>query len=138
MSYDQQSNEKASWPKETTVPLETAFVDDRGYIQPLVEAVMSSALMIYSKKGTVRANHYHRTDWHYCYVLSGTMEYYYRPTGSKEPPERVIVKAGQMVFTPPMIDHAMKFPEDTVFLTLSRNARDQEAYEADLVRIEMI
>lgn len=99
---------------------------------------MGSALIIYSKKGTVRGNHYHRTDWHYCYVLSGTMEYYYRPTGSKEPPGCIITKAEQMVFTPPMVDHAMKCPEDTMFLTLSRNARDQETYEADLVRIEMI
>ena len=32
----------------------------------------------------------------------------------------------------------MKFPEDTVFLTLSRNPRDQETYEADVVRINML
>ena len=37
-----------------------------------------------------------------------------------------------------MVDHAMKFPEDTVFLTLSRNPRHQEAYESDVVRVEMI
>ena len=138
MNWDQQRDKNAIQPQEPLVSLENAFTDDRGCIQPLVEAVMHSALLIYSKGGTVRGNHYHRTDWHYCYIVSGTMEYYYRPTGSKEPPERVIVKAGQMVFTPPMIDHAMKFPEDTVFLTLSRNARNQEAYEVDLVRIEMI
>ena len=46
MSYDQQSNEKANWPKETMVPLETAFVDDRGYIQPLVEAAVMAGLPI--------------------------------------------------------------------------------------------
>ena len=32
----------------------------------------------------------------------------------------------------------MKFPEDTVFLTLSRNPRDQQAYEADVVRVNLI
>ena len=32
----------------------------------------------------------------------------------------------------------MKFPEDTIFLTLSRNPRDQETYEADVVRVNLI
>ena len=32
----------------------------------------------------------------------------------------------------------MKFPEDTVFLTLSRNYRDQKLYEEDVVRIDML
>ena len=32
----------------------------------------------------------------------------------------------------------MKFPEDTTFLTLSRNPRDQASYEADVVRVDML
>ncbi len=130
--------ERATWPDEAIVPLEKPFVDDRGAIQPLVDRMMKSAVMIESKKGSLRANHYHKTDWHYCYVLSGTIEYYHRPTGSDAEPEMLLVKEGQMAFTPPMVDHGMKFPEDTVFLTLSRNPRDQATYEADVVRIEML
>ena len=130
--------EKMSWPDEAIVPLEKPFVDDRGAIQPLVDRMMKSAVMIQSKKGALRANHYHKTDWHYCYVISGTIEYYHRITGSTEEPEMLLVKTGQMVFTPPMIDHGMKFPEDTVFLTLSRNPRDQATYEADVVRVDML
>ena len=30
------------------------------------------------------------------------------------------------------------FPEETTFLTLSRNPRDQETYEKDVIRIKMI
>ena len=130
--------EKASWPKDPLVSLEKPFVDARGAIQPLVDEMMKSAVMIDSKKGSLRANHYHRTDWHYCYVVAGTIEYYHRPTGSTEDPECLIVKAGEMVFTPPMVDHGMKFPEDTTFLTLSRNHRDQASYEADVVRVDML
>ncbi len=130
--------ERATWPDQALVPLEKPFVDDRGAIQPLVDRMMKSAVMIESKKGSLRANHYHKTDWHYCYVLSGTIEYYHRPTGSDAEPEMLLVKEGQMAFTPPMVDHGMKFPEDTVFLTLSRNPRDQATYEADVVRIEML
>ncbi len=130
--------EKKTWPKQPLVPLEKPFVDARGEIQPLVDLMMESAVLIKSKKGTLRANHYHKTDWHYCYVLEGRIEYYHRPTGSDAEPECIVVEAGQMVFTPPMIDHGMKFPEDCVFLTLSRNPRDQESYEADVVRINML
>ena len=32
-------------------------------------------------EGETRANHYHKTDWHYCYVVSGCIEYHHRPTG---------------------------------------------------------
>jgi len=130
--------ERLDWPDQVIVPLERPFVDKRGLIQPLVDQMIKSAVLIDSKKGSLRANHYHKTDWHYCYVISGCIEYYHRQTGSEEKPEMLIIKQGQMVFTPPMIDHGMKFPEDTVFLALSRNPRDQESYEADVVRVDML
>ena len=130
--------EQETWPKDPLVPLEKPFVDDRGAIQPLVDMMMKSAVLIASVKGSFRANHYHKTDWHYCYVLEGSIEYYHRPTGTDAEPELLLVKTGQMVFTPPMVDHGMKFPEDTKFLTLSRNPRDQASYEADVVRINMV
>lgn len=129
--------EMAAWPKEPLVNLEKPFVDVRGTIQPLVDEMMRSAVMIHSKAGSVRANHYHKTDWHYCYVISGEIEYIHRPTGGEADPETLIVKTGQMVFTPPMVDHAMRFSVDTIFLTLGRNPRDQASYEADVVRIKL-
>jgi dTDP-4-dehydrorhamnose 3,5-epimerase-like enzyme len=100
--------------------------------------MMKSAVLIDSKAGSLRANHYHKTDWHYCYVVSGQIEYLHRQTGSNQDPKVILVNEGEMVFTPPMIDHGMKFPVDTVFLTLSRNPRDQESYEADVVRVDMV
>ena len=105
---------------------------------PLVDLAMKSAVWITSKKGSVRANHYHKSDWHFCYVVSGSIEYYHRPHGSGQEPEMVLVNKGELFFTPPMVDHAMVFPEDTVFLTLGRNSRRQEVYEADVERIDPI
>lgn len=138
MSKSTNGDSRKNWPKKTVVPLQKPFVDRRGEIQPLVDVMMRSALLISSKKGTVRANHYHKTDWHYCYVLSGSIEYHERPVGSKAKPKRVLVKTGELFFTPPLVEHAMVFPEDTVFLTLSLNKRDQKAYEKDLVRVELV
>ena len=117
--------ERSTWPTTVKVPLEKSFDDMRGSIQPLVDVTMESCVLIRSKKGSVRANHYHRTDWHYCYVLSGEIEYHYRKTGSTAPPETATIRAGELFFTPPMVDHAMVFTQDTVFLTLGRNSRAQ-------------
>ena len=129
------ARERLTWPRDVIVKLERAFVDLRGSIQPLVDLPMESAVLIHSKKGAVRANHYHQTDWHFCYVLSGSIEYLHRPTGSKAKPKTVFVKEGELFFTPPMVDHQMIFPEDASFLVLGRNSRAQPVYEADVVRI---
>ena len=127
--------ERQSWPKDVIVKLLDAFEDDRGAIQPLVDMDMKSCVLITSKKGAVRANHYHTTDWHFCYVLEGEIDYYHRPTGSDQEPEIVRIRKGELCFTPPMVDHQMIFLEETTFLTLGRNSRSQEVYEADVVRI---
>lgn len=132
------NEEKQQWPRDVLVPLESPFIDERGEIQPLVDVQMESCVLIHSKKGTLRANHYHQTDWHYCYVLSGTIEYFHRPHGVEQRPEKVLIKTGQMFFTPPMVDHTMVFLEDTSFLTWGRNSRAQEVYEADVIRIPAI
>ncbi len=138
MSSPNTRQEKEILPKDIIIDLDKPFVDERGKIIPLVDMTMSSCVLIISKKGTIRANHYHKTDWHFCYVLKGIIEYYHRPVGSKEKPEKVLINKGQLFFTPPMIEHAMVFKEDTEFLTLGRNSRKQQSYESDLVRTELI
>lgn len=130
--------ERAAWPKDVIVELPSPFVDERGAIQPLVDVPMESCVLITSAKGTVRANHYHKSDWHYCYVVKGEIEYYERPHGSDAEPEKYIIREGQMFFTGPMVDHAMVFPTETTFVTWGRNSRKQDVYEADVVRIEPI
>jgi dTDP-4-dehydrorhamnose 3,5-epimerase-like enzyme len=120
------------------VPMTKEFADARGSILPLADEEMKSAVLITSKTGSIRANHYHKTDWHYCYVLSGSIDYYFRPVGNQQTPKRVKVKLGQIFFTPPMVEHAMCFPEDTAFVCLGRNSRAQEVYEADIVRVDVV
>ena len=119
------------------VGLENPHADARGAILPLVDETMRSAVLIRSQGGSVRANHYHRTDWHYCYVLKGAVDYYYRPAGHSGKPAHCRVEAGQMFFTPALVEHAMVFPVDTEFLCLGGNPRDQASYEADVVRVQV-
>jgi len=87
VSHSHDEAERSRWPAGPLVKLEAPFVDGRGVIQPIVDEMMKSAVLITSKKGAVRANHYHKTDWHYCYVLEGSIEYFHRPTGSTAEPE---------------------------------------------------
>lgn len=131
-------DDPSQWPKDHLVPLEPAHTDERGGIQCLVNFPVKNTSLITSKKGTVRSNHYHVTDWHYMYILSGQVDYYYRPTNSNQEPTKIVLNKGDMVFTPPMEDHATVFTEDTVLLAMSRNPRDQEAYESDVKRIVLI
>lgn len=138
MTESIRNQENVILPKEVIIKLDKPFIDERGEIIPLVDITMNSCVLITSKKGTIRANHYHKTDWHFCYVLKGTIEYYHRSVGRKELPEKIIVKQGQLFFTPPMVEHTMIFKEDTTFLTLGRNSRKQKAYESDLIRTELI
>jgi len=127
--------------KNPIIKLEKPIVDERGYIQHLVsfpKPIVGSVVWIFSKKGTVRANHYHKVDWHYCFVVEGLIEYYYRDANSSIEPEKIMVQKGEIVYTPPLVEHAMVFLEDTTFLTISEGTRQQAAYEADLVRVELV
>ena len=112
--------------------------DERGFIQPLCDFEMKSASLLYSKKNTWRANHYHKSDWHFIYVLEGGFEYYYRKTNSNEKIKKKIVKKNQLLYTGPLVDHAMLYTEETKLLVVSKNPRDQKTYEEDTVRIDFM
>ena len=135
---DVKLDDETMWPKEGLVGLVAPHMDDRGYIQSLVNFPMKNISLISSKKDAIRSNHYHLTDWHYMYVLSGSFDYYYRPTNSDEEIQCIQVKKGEMIFTPPMEDHATVFMEDCDLLAMSRNPRDQKAYEEDVRRVTLI
>jgi quercetin dioxygenase-like cupin family protein len=122
-------------PSATMVSLEKPYVDARGSIQNLVHHQLGSAVMIESEPGSVRAEHWHKEDFHYCYVISGELLYFERPVGSRELPTVQRIRAGELFFTPPRVEHSMYFTQRTEFLTLGKLSRTHDAYEADLVRL---
>ena len=126
------------WPDKHIIDLEPPFIDDRGVIQMLVNTPIKNITLIKSNKGALRANHYHKTDWHYMYMLDGEAEYHYRPHGSDDEPKVLMWRTGDLGFTPPMEEHATVVTQDSTFLAMSRNARDQETYEADVRRVELV
>lgn len=117
------------------------IVEERGNINRILDVAdktpIKSVLLITSKAGSVRSNHYHKKDAHYCYLLSGKMEWYEKPVEGGEI-ESAVLEAGDMVYTPPMVIHAVKFLEDSVFLALATESRDQARYEEDTARVKLI
>jgi len=121
--------------ESTLVKLPPCFINEAGLIQNLVEHDCGGVAVIRSEAGAWRSNHWHKTDWHYLYVVDGTMFYWERPVRSDEKPRRKIVKSGEMVFTGPRVEHATWFPEPTLIVSVSKLSRQHEQHEADLIRL---
>jgi dTDP-4-dehydrorhamnose 3,5-epimerase-like enzyme len=121
---------------KTILKLGPAYTDERGIIQMILEdEPITSVSIISSKAGSTRASHWHKTDSHYCWVASGKIEYFERAVGSKSTPKFTVVNAGQLFYTPPLVEHEMYFPEDTVFHCYSTLSRKNKDYEKDTTRL---
>ena len=125
-------------PKTVKVKISSIFKDKRGSIHNISNELFRSCALIKSNKNSIRANHYHKKDWHYCYVLKGKIAYYYRKHGHSGKPKKIIINKGELFFTPPMVDHAMKFLSYTEFITLGRGSRTKINYDKDTIKIDLI
>lgn len=123
--------------------------DERGIIEQLVDGSFNSVLRITSKKGTVRANHYHKQGSHVCYLVRGRIHYLERPVLAEAEKEKAaklslgatseyLIEPGQLFYSAPMVAHAMEFLEDSEFYTFTTEKRTPEGYEEDLVRVTLI
>lgn len=113
--------------------VEDGFEDHRGKILPIVHDI-ANVQMIWSKKGALRANHYHKTDTHTCYLVTGSMDYYWRNHGETTIHKEQFV-AGDLFKTGPLIDHEMVFTDDSTMVVVSEHQRDAATYDEDIVKI---
>ena len=117
------------------------FIDERGFISRVVNnspIKLNSILYIVRKKGSVSANHYHKSDAHYIFVLSGKVKYSEKDMRKeKSAVNTVILEPFDLVLSSPMIAHATEFLEDSVILAFTSENRDQDNYEKDTVRIKI-
>lgn len=106
------------------------YVDNRGKISnyELTEPVNMIGY-IESKKGTVRANHYHPIQEQKCLLIKGRYISVIKDLSSKEAIIRTrIIKPGEIAVIKPNVAHTMVFLEDSVFLNLVRGEREHENY----------
>ncbi len=109
---------------------ENLFVDNRGKISnhELTEPINLIGL-IDSKKGTIRANHYHPQQEQKCLFTKGQIiEIFQDIINPNSPKITQVVNAGQLSIIKPNVAHTMVFTKDTTFLNLVRGERDHENY----------
>ena len=106
------------------------FVDERGTISnhELTEPINLIGL-IESKKGTIRANHYHPQQEQKCLFTKGQIiEIFQDIINPNAPKITQVVNAGQLSIIKPNVAHTMVFTKDTTFLNLVRGERNHENY----------
>ena len=109
---------------------ENLFIDKRGKISnhELTEPINLIG-MIKSKKGTIRANHYHPQQEQKCLFTEGQIiEIFQDILNPNAPKITQVVNEGQLSIIKPNVAHAMVFTKDTTFLNLVRGERDHENY----------
>ena len=109
---------------------ENIFIDKRGKISnhELTEPINLIGL-IDSKKGTIRANHYHPQQEQKCLFTKGQIiEIFQDVVNPNSPKITQVVNEGQLSVIKPNVAHAMVFTKDTTFLNLVRGERDHENY----------
>ena len=113
------------------------FKDERGYLLKILDKGFSSCIEIFSKKGSIRANHYHKKDEHFCYILKGEILFFYRNRKKGSKLNYKVMKKGDLFFTTYEQDHMAYFLKTTHFLSYSSRKRSKFDYEKDLVRLNM-
>ena len=114
---------------------EINFQDERGYIQDiLTNESIEHVTYIFTKKGVVRGNHYHKETVQYAYILDGKVEYHYADVSGKK--GMVILEASEYIKTPPHERHAIKTLEDTKMLVFTLGVRGGMDYEKDTYRLQ--
>ena len=106
------------------------FIDERGKISnhELTEPINLIGL-IDSKKGTIRANHYHPQQEQKCLFTKGQIiEIFQDILNPNSPKITQVVNEGQLSIIKPNVAHTMIFTKDTTFLNLVRGERDHENY----------
>jgi len=109
---------------------ENEYVDSRGKISnhELTEPINLIGF-IDSKKGTMRANHYHPQQEQKCLFTKGQIiEVFQDLLNPSSPKITQVVNEGQLSVIKPNVAHTMVFTKDTVFLNLVRGDREHEGY----------
>ena len=106
------------------------YIDARGKISnhELTEPINLIGL-IDSKKGTIRANHYHPQQEQKCLFTKGQIiEIFQDILNPNAPKITQVVNEGQLSIIKPNVAHTMVFTKDTTFLNLVRGEREHDNY----------
>lgn len=110
--------------------------DNRGKFISLLDDKIKNLSYLVSDKNTIRSNHYHLNDWHYIYVISGSIHYIFKGLNEKKL-KYIHVQKGQTIFTPNNEIHTTYFSVKTEMIVANGQDRKKNTYEKDLIRYEL-
>ena len=116
------------------------FVDERGRITnyELPESINWIG-WIESKKGTVRANHYHPIQEQKCILISGRYISVFKDLKKPNSPMTTqLMEPGDVVVTKPNVAHTMVFLKDSLFLNLVNGEREHDNFGKHTIPYELV
>jgi quercetin dioxygenase-like cupin family protein len=116
------------------VRVKPAFADLRGTITDVLDGIpVECVTLLTTRKGAVRGNHYHKKTTQYAYVIRGRFRLFtQRGTGRVR---SRVVKAGEMIVTPPLERHAFVALENSLMVACAHGPRSGRSYESDTYRL---
>ena len=118
------------------IRVKAAVADRRGTITDVLDGTrVECVTLVTSKKGAVRGNHYHKKTTQYTYVLEGRFRLFTQRVG--RPVQSRVVKAGELVVTPPLERHAFVALEDSLLIACAHGPRAGRSYESDTYRLDV-
>ena len=126
--------------REIIVKGSDSFEDQRGKIDNyMLPEHVNLVGLITSKKGSVRANHYHPEQEQKVLLISGKFISVFKDLSIENSPIRhQLIRAGDLSFMPPNVAHTMIFLEDSVFVNLVRGNRDHDKFGEHTIRYELV
>lgn len=95
---------------------EFSFEDDRGKLYQLASSGWKQINVIYTKKGVIRGEHYHKTNKEFFFVISGKCILQILDIRTKKTEEKMLLPS-DMVIVNPYERHAFLYPEDTILVS---------------------
>ena len=125
--------------KTDNSPLEV-HIDARGVIADVFYNVnINHVAIVKSEPNVIRGNHYHKETTQHMLMTKGSLEYWYKPVDSTEPPQMYLATPGDLVTTKPYEIHTLKVTEEgNEFIVFSEGKRGGKDYESDTFRVPSI
>lgn len=112
--------------------------DERGLIVDIFyKHKIDHVAYIFTKKGRIRGNHYHKDTTQYTLILKGKVEYWEKKLSSQKT-KKTVCKKGDIILSKPNVIHAFKYLKDSNMIVFTIGPRGGKNYEDDTFRVNSI
>jgi len=115
--------------------LRTNFKDQRGIIKDVIQEDINSITYITIKKGKIRGNHYHKKTTQWNFIISGSVNLFYKKNFLSKTIKKVLLKKNDLAVCRPNEPHAFKSLKDCEIIVFTKGPRKGKEYETDTYRL---